>query len=47
MYIHVLFGSIAIEIFNISGGLPQASDKRLSDFWPIPPDKTNVTEPGV
>ena len=35
MYIHVLFGSIAFETFNISDGLPLASYKRLSDFWPI------------
>lgn len=35
MYIHVLFGSIAFETFNISGGLPLASHKRLSGFWPI------------
>lgn len=35
MYIHVLFGSIAFETFNISVGLPLASHKRLSAFWPI------------
>ena len=48
-YIQLLIGSIAFKLFNLVQMFRVAfiklpSHNKLSEFWPIPPDRAGVTE---
>ena len=44
-YTQLVFSSIALELFNLGQMFRVAfPNNKLSEFWPIPPDRAGVTE---
>ena len=46
-YTQLVFGSIAFKLFNLGQTFQVAFHNKLGEFWPIPPDRTGVTESGL
>lgn len=49
-YIHLVFGLVfgwLVLLSDVAGNLPHVSQNRLLEFWPVPPDRTVHSEPGL